>query len=143
MKLPKSNSASPKKDFPATREPAYLLACPPELRQSIFLYTYDENTPLHTNLFIDLFLERQDFIETHAKLLQSTHPSLSKDAEYVKEKWRKSYREKTDELKKILQSAWDNRNEPNPVEVKIKTPWGGANLLEDIDAFGLGLRTMR
>lgn len=134
MRRPKAKPASP-----TTKEPAHFLKLPRELRQSILLFTYNEDTPLNTNRFIDHFLEREDFIKSHTKLLQSIHPALSGDVDYAKAKSQRSYNNKTDELKKEYQHARDTSRSTGH---RGRVSWW-LYYSENIEAFALRLQIIK
>ncbi|KAE9983234.1 hypothetical protein EG328_010175 [Venturia inaequalis] len=134
MRRPKAKPASP-----TTKEPAHFLKLPRELRQSILIFTYNEDTPLNTNRFIDHFLERKDFIKSHTKLLQSIHPALSGDVNYAKAKSQRSYNNKADELNKEYQLTWDNSKSD---DFRERASWW-LFYSENINAFATRLQTTK
>ncbi|QDS75725.1 hypothetical protein FKW77_008174 [Venturia effusa] len=111
MELPEAKPTLSHPDAPTTNENAHFLTLPRELRQSILLHTYDEDTPLHTNHFIDHFLKRKDSIAHHVKLLRLIHSSLCEDVDYAKKNWQRSYHNKTDDLKKEARRYWKEEGE--------------------------------
>lgn len=137
MDLLKAKPLSPESSCLTTQETAHFFKLPRELRQSILLHTYDEDTPLNTNHFIDHFLERKDFIENYTKLLRN-HPDLIEDVDYAKEKWQTSYRKKSAELKKESWLAWDKLVQPAATTRRTRRWW--PYYAENIEAFGLRLR---
>lgn len=140
MGLSKFKPTSPKREPPSAKKPAHFLNLPRKLRQSIILYTYDEDTPLHKNPFIDNFLERKKFLENHIKLRQLIHPSLSEDLHYAKKRWQTSYHNKADELKKEARRGWDTRHSA-PFGVTLL--WDLPYYYNNIEAFGFRIRTMK